>query len=61
MGEHKHNLTAIAARNGALSPKQKPMPNGKKVLTITKEYIEREAAIEAAKHALAKMDKEEEP
>ena len=26
MGEHKHNLTAIAARNGALPPKQKPMP-----------------------------------
>ena len=30
------------------------------VLTMPKEYIEREAAIEAAKHAWAKMGKEEE-
>ena len=30
------------------------------VLTMNKEYIEREAAIEAAKRAWAKMDKEEE-
>ena len=35
------------------------MDKGKKVLTMTKEYIEREAAIEATKHAWAKMDKEE--
>ena len=35
--------------------------NGKQeVLTMPKEYIEREAAIEATKHAWAKMDKEEE-
>ena len=25
MGEHKHNPTAIAAKNGELSPKKKPM------------------------------------
>ena len=37
-----------------------PTENGKKALTMAKEYIEREAAIEAAKHAWAKMDKEEE-
>ena len=37
-----------------------PMEKGKKVLTMPKEYIEREAAIEAAKHAWAKMSKEEE-
>ena len=37
-----------------------PTEKGKKVLTMTKEYIEREAAIEATKHAWAKMDKEEE-
>ena len=35
------------------------LENGKKVLTMT-EYIKREAAIEATKHAWAKMDKEEE-
>ena len=36
------------------------LENGKKVLTMPKEYIEREAAIEATKYAWAKMDKEEE-
>lgn len=25
MGEHKHNPTAIAAKNGELPPKQRPM------------------------------------
>ena len=25
MGEHKHNPTAIAAKNGELPPKKKPM------------------------------------
>lgn len=25
MGEHKHNPTAIAAKNGELQPKQRPM------------------------------------
>ena len=25
MGEHKHNSTAIAAKNGELPPKQRPM------------------------------------
>lgn len=25
MGEHKHNLTAIAAREGKLPPKKKPI------------------------------------
>lgn len=25
MGEHKHNPTAIAAKNGELPPKQKPL------------------------------------
>lgn len=25
MGQHKHNPTAIAAKNGELPPKQKPM------------------------------------
>ena len=26
MGEHRRNLVAIAARNGELPPKKKPMP-----------------------------------
>lgn len=27
MGEHKHNPTAIAVKNGKLPPKKKPMGN----------------------------------
>lgn len=29
MGEHKHNPTAIAAKNGKLPPKNKPMGTAK--------------------------------
>ena len=52
-----------ATRRNAMQNELKPFccsGKWKEGAEMTKEYIEREAAIEAAKHAWAKMDKEAE-
>lgn len=38
MGEHKHNMTAIKAKNGELPPKKKPMSN-KETENLLQMYI----------------------
>lgn len=42
MGQHKHNPTAIAAKNGELPPKPKPMGKreAERLLMIIRKHLE---------------------
>ena len=40
MGQHKHNPTAIAAKNGEISPKEKPKYNRADMRNIVEKKIE---------------------
>ena len=40
MGQHKHNPTAIAARNGELPPKEQPKLSKRQMDALIRKHIE---------------------